>query len=62
MDLLRNILTLHKAGGIMDTSLVLGAAEGIVTAKNPGLLAIHGDHIEIVKFLGEVPFLLNGLC
>jgi hypothetical protein len=41
------ILTLRKAGGIVGTSLVLGAAEGIVTAKNPGLLAKHGGRIEI---------------
>ena len=43
------ISALRKAGGIVNTSLVLGAAEGIVTAKNPGLLAKHGGHIELTK-------------
>ena len=43
------ISALCKAGGIVNTSLVLGAAEGIVTAKNPGLLAKHGGHIELTK-------------
>ena len=34
---------------MVDTSFVLGAAEGIVTAKNPGILAKHGGHLKITK-------------
>ena len=47
------ISALCKTGGTVNTSLVRGAAEGIVTAKNPGLLAKHGEHIEQNSFSNE---------
>ena len=40
---------LRKTGGVVDTSVVIGAAEGIVSTKKPGLLAKHGGHIELSK-------------
>ena len=43
------ITALRKVGGVVNTTVVIGAAEGIVSAKNPGLLAKHGGHIEITK-------------
>ena len=43
------ITALRKAGGVVDTSVVIGAAEGIVSTKKPGLLVKHGGHIELSK-------------
>ena len=41
--------SLRKVGGVVNTSIVMAAAEGIVAAKNPSLLVAHGGHIEITK-------------
>ena len=43
------INSLRKVGGVVNTAIVLAAANGIVAAKNPGLLTSHGGHIEISK-------------
>ena len=36
-------------GGVVNTSIVMAAAEEIVVAKNPSVLVAHGGHIEITK-------------
>ena len=36
------INSLRKVGGVVNTAIVLAAANGIVAAKNPGLLTSHG--------------------
>ena len=41
--------SLRKVGGVVNTSIVMAAAEGIVAAKNPSLLVVHGGHIQISK-------------
>ena len=41
--------SLRKVGGVVNTSIVMAAAEKIVAAKNPSLLVVHGGHIEISK-------------
>lgn len=43
------INTMRKVGGLVNTTIVMAAANGIVAAKNPVLLTQHGDHIEISK-------------
>ena len=39
--------SLRKVGGVVNTSIVIAAVEGIVVAKNPSLLVSHGGNIEI---------------
>ena len=51
--------SLRKVGGVVNTSIVMAAAEGIVAAKNPSLLVAHGGHIEIIK--GWVKSLFHGM-
>ena len=41
--------SLRKVGGVVNTSIVMAAAEGTVAAKNPFLLVVHGGHIQISK-------------
>lgn len=41
--------SLRKVGGVVNTSIVMAAAEGIVAAKNPSFLVKHGGHITITK-------------
>ena len=43
------INALRKVGGVVNTTIVMAAANGIIAAKNPALLAQHGGHIEITK-------------
>ena len=43
------ISSMRKVGGVVNTMIVMAAANGIVAAKNPALLAQHGGHIEISK-------------
>ena len=43
------IESLRKVGGVVNTSIVMAAAEGIIAAKNPSFLAKHGGHITITK-------------
>lgn len=40
---------LRKVGGVVNTTIVVAAAEGIVAARDSGLLREHGGHIEISK-------------
>ena len=42
------IESLRKVGGVVNTSIVIAAATGVVSAKNP-LLVEHGGHIDISK-------------
>ena len=39
--------SLRKVGGVVNTSIVIAAVEGMVVAKNPSLLVSHGGNIEI---------------
>ena len=43
------INALRKVIGVVNTTIVMAAANGIIVAKNPALLAQHGSHIEITK-------------
>ena len=43
-------------GGVVNTSIVMAAARGIVGARKPELLTEHGGHIEITK-VWEKPLL-----
>ena len=51
------ITALRKAGGVVNTSVVICAAQGIIAAKNHVLLAEHGGHI-----LGPITVSVNGIC
>ena len=39
----------RKMGGVINTTLVMAGAEGIVAARDRGLLVANGGHIEITK-------------
>ena len=43
------INALRKVGGVVSTTIVMAAANGIIAARNPALLTQHGGHIEITK-------------
>lgn len=43
------ITSLRKVGGVVNTVIVMAAANGRVAAKNPALLTQHDGHIEISK-------------
>ena len=43
------IKSLRKVGGVVNTAILMAAANGIIAAKNPTLLSQHGGHIEITK-------------
>ena len=43
------INAMRKVGGVVNTAIVMAAANGIVAAKDPALLAQHGGYIEISK-------------
>ena len=40
---------MRQAGGVVNTTIVMAAAKGIVATKNSALLVEHGGHIEISK-------------
>ena len=40
---------MRKIGGVVNTAIVMAAAHGIVSARDPALLTEHGGHIEITK-------------
>ena len=39
----------RKIGGVVNTTLVMAGAEGIVAARDRGLLLANGGHIQIIK-------------
>lgn len=41
-DVCKYIRSLREAGGIVNCSIVIAAAKGILTLKNPGLMKEHG--------------------
>ena len=43
------ISSMRIVGGVVNTSIVMAAAEGIIAAKDRGALVQHGGHIEITK-------------
>uniref|UniRef100_A0A1X7UVX2 HTH CENPB-type domain-containing protein n=1 Tax=Amphimedon queenslandica TaxID=400682 RepID=A0A1X7UVX2_AMPQE len=52
-DVSRYIKSLREAGGIVNRSIVIAAAKGIVSHKNPVLLKEHGDPISISSSWAE---------
>ena len=40
---------LRTVGGVVNTAIVMVAAEGVVSARDAGLLVGHGGHIDITK-------------
>jgi hypothetical protein len=40
---------MRKVGGVINTAIVIAAANGIVAARSPALLTQHGGHIDITK-------------
>ena len=40
---------LREVGSVVDISIIMAAAEGIIVAQDEGLLVQHGGHIEITK-------------
>ena len=47
------IKSLHIAGGIVNRSIVIAAARGIVSHRNPGLLKEHGGSIDLGRKWAE---------
>ena len=43
------IASLHEAGGVVNTAIVIAAATGIVKQHNSNLLAANGGHIVLTK-------------
>ena len=43
------INALRKVGGVVNTTIAMAAANGIIAARNPALLVQNGGHIEITK-------------
>ena len=43
------IKSLRAAGGVVNTTIVMSAVKGIISAKDGGLLAESGGYIEITK-------------
>ena len=43
------ISALRSIGGVINTAIVMAAANGIIAARNPALLTQHGGHIKIMK-------------
>ena len=43
------IKNLREIGGVVNTAIVIGAADGIVGARNCGLLVENGGHVSITK-------------
>ena len=43
------IRSLRVAGGVVNTAIVMGAAEGIVSARDVSKLVSHGGYIDICK-------------
>ena len=43
------INALRKVGRVVNITIAMAAANGIVAARNPALLVQHGCHIEIIK-------------
>jgi len=47
------ITTLRANRGVLDTAIVMAAAEGIVSARDASELTSHGGHIEITSTLAK---------
>ena len=43
------VQALRTAGGVVNTTIVMAAAMGIVSARDPTMLTLHGGHINITK-------------
>ena len=43
------INALRKVGGVVNTTIAMAAANGIIAARNPALLVQHWGHLEITK-------------
>lgn len=43
------IASLRKVGGVVNTAIVLGAAHGIISVRQPSLLREHGGPVELTK-------------
>lgn len=43
------ISSLRVVGGVINTAIVMGAAEGIVSARDVSKLVSYGGHIDIIK-------------
>ena len=43
------INALRKVGRVVNTTIAMAAANGIIAARNPALLVQHGGHLEITK-------------
>lgn len=41
------IRTLHQARGVVNRSMLIAAATGIVSHENPGLLRVYGGHLDL---------------
>ena len=41
--------SMRKVGGIINTAIVMAAARGIMSARNPAIFIEHGGHIEFTK-------------
>ena len=40
---------MRKVGGVVNTAIVMAAAQGVIASRNPGLLREDGDHKVITK-------------
>ena len=47
------ITSMRTVGGVLNTAIVMAAAEGIIAARDRSLLVQHGGHIEIKKSLAK---------
>lgn len=45
----QNYINAMRKVGVVNTAIVMAAANGIIAVKNPALLTQHGGHIEISK-------------
>ena len=51
---------MRTVGGVVNTAIIMAAAEGIIAARDRSLLVRHGGHIKIKKSWGE--FLLGRMA
>ena len=61
-DVASYVKSLRIVGGIVNRSIVIAAAKGILSHKNPGLLREHGGPIDIGKSWAESFLRRNGYC
>ena len=47
------IKSMRMVGGVVNTAIVMAAAEGIIASQDSGKLREHGGHIQITKAWGK---------